>query len=87
LDIPLGARMAFYLFEREADLDWTFVSPSRFLGDFGGRSGRIVYGTDELIMQDGFPAKVDVEDLAIAVVEEVETNRHVRGHFTVASAA
>jgi putative NADH-flavin reductase len=85
LDIPLGARMAFYLFERERDLDWSFVSPSRFLGDFGGRSGRIVYGNDELIMIDGAPAKVDVEDLAIAVVDEVESNRHVRGHFTVAS--
>jgi putative NADH-flavin reductase len=87
LDIPLGARMAFYLFERETDLDWTFVSPSRFLGDFGGQSGRLVYGGDELIMENGVPAKVDVEDLAIAVLDEVETDRHIRGHFTVASAA
>jgi uncharacterized protein len=87
LDIPLGARIAFYLFEREPDLDWSFVSPSRFLGDFGGRSRQIVYGSDELIMNDGVPAKVDVEDLAFAVVDEVETGRHIRGHFTVASAA
>jgi putative NADH-flavin reductase len=87
LDVPLGARMAFYLFERERKLDWSFVSPSRFVGDFGGRSGRIIYGGDELIVENGQPAKVDVEDLAIAVVEEVEMNRHVRGHFTVASSS
>jgi putative NADH-flavin reductase len=87
LDIPLGARMAFYLFERENALDWTFISPSRFLGDYGGRSGRIIYGTDELIMENGAPAKVDVEDLATAVVTEVETGDHVRGHFTVATAS
>jgi putative NADH-flavin reductase len=85
-DIPLGARMAYYLFERERELDWTFVSPSRFLGEFGGRSERLIYGTDDLIMVDGAPAKVDVEDLAFAVVDEVEQGRHVRGHLTVASA-
>jgi len=86
-DIPLGARMAFYLFERERELEWTFISPSRFLGDFGGRSGRIVYGTDSLLMEDGAPARVDVVDLAQAVIEEVEAGRHIRGHFTVATPA
>jgi putative NADH-flavin reductase len=38
-------------------------------------------------MENGAPAKVDVEDLAIAVVEEVETGAHIHGHFTVATAS
>ena len=86
LDIPLGARMAFYLFDREKDLEWTFLSPSRFLGDFGGATGRIRYGGEDLLLEpDGTPARVDVADLAIAMLDEVETPRHLRGHFTVAS--
>jgi putative NADH-flavin reductase len=86
LDIPRGARMAFYLFEREQDVDWTFVSPSLFLGSYGGRTGKLRYGTHDLLMDNGSPAKVDVEDLAVAVVDEVEHPRVSRGHLTVATA-
>jgi putative NADH-flavin reductase len=85
-DIPLAARMAFYLFERELELEWSFLSPSRFLGDFGGPSGNIRRGGSWLLFEaDGTPAKVDVADLAIALIEEVEEPQHIRGHFTVAS--
>jgi uncharacterized protein len=86
LDIPRGARMAFYLFEREQEVDWTFVSPSLFLGNYEGRTGRLRYGTHDLLMDNGSPAKVDVEDLAVAIVDEVEKPRVSRGHLTVATA-
>jgi putative NADH-flavin reductase len=85
LDIPRGARMAFYLFEREREVDWTFVSPSLFLGSYGGRTRKLRYGTHDLLMDNGSPAKVDVEDLAVGVVEEVERPRQSRGHLTVAT--
>ncbi len=86
-DIPLGARIAYYLFEREPELRWTFISPSRFLGEFGGPTGEIRYGGDSLLLEpDGTPSSIDVSDLAVAMLDEVETPRHVRGHFTVASA-
>jgi putative NADH-flavin reductase len=85
LDIPLGARMAYYLFEREQELDWTFVSPSLFLGSYGGRTGNLRYGAHELLMDDGAPAKVDVEDLAVAVVDEAEEPRYLNSHLTVAT--
>ena len=87
LDIPRGARMAFYLFEREQELDWTFVSPSLFLGNYGGRTGKLRYGTHDLLMDNGSPARVDVEDLAVAVVDEVESPQQSRGHLTVATVA
>lgn len=86
LDIPRGARMAFYLFERETEVDWTFVSPSLFLGNYEGRTGRLRYGTHDLLMDSGSPARVDVEDLAVAVVDEAENPRVSRGHLTVATA-
>ena len=85
LDIPRGARMAFYLFEREQEVDWTFVSPSLFLGSYGGRTGKLRYGTHDLLMDNGSPAKVDVEDLAVGVLDEVENPRESRGHLTVAT--
>jgi putative NADH-flavin reductase len=85
LDIPRAARMAYYLFEREQELEWTFVSPSLCLGDYGGRTGRLRYGTHDLLMENGGPARVDVEDLAIAVVDEAEAPRQIRGHLTVAT--
>jgi putative NADH-flavin reductase len=87
LDIPRGARIAYYLFERETDLAWTFLSPSRYIGDFGGPSGRLRVGGEDLLFDpDGSPSRIDVADLAIAAVDEIEDPQHVRGHFTVATA-
>lgn len=86
LDIPRGARMAYYLFEREQEIEWTFVSPSLFLGNYGGRTGRLRYGNHDLLMDNGSPAKVDVEDLAVAVVDAAEQPRSSRDHMTVATA-
>jgi putative NADH-flavin reductase len=85
LDIPSAARIAYYLFERERDLEWTFFSPSLFLGYYGGKTGRIRYGTVDLLEEGGVPAKLDVEDLAVAIVDEVEKPRQIRGHLTVAT--
>ncbi|OJU82952.1 MAG: hypothetical protein BGO11_20485 [Solirubrobacterales bacterium 70-9] len=85
-DIPLAARMGFYLFEREDRLEWTFISPSRFLGEFGDATGDIRYGDDRLLLEpDGSPARLEVADLAVAMVDEVEEPRHIRCHYTVAS--
>lgn len=84
-DVPLGSRMAFYLFERERGLDWTYLSPSGFPGDSGGPSGAIRWGRDRLLLEaDGTPSQLDVADLAIALVDEAEQHRHPRGRFTVA---
>jgi putative NADH-flavin reductase len=87
LDIPRGARMAYYLFEREQELEWTFLSPSLCLGSYGGRTGRLRYGTHELLMDDGAPAKIDVEDLAVAAVDLAERPRASGDHVTVATIA
>jgi hypothetical protein len=87
LDIPRGARIAYYLFEREPELEWTFLSPSRYIGDFGGPSGRLRVGGEELLFDpDGSPSRIDVADLAIAAIDEIERPRHIQGHFTVATA-
>lgn len=86
LDIPRAARVALYMFELERELDWVFMSPSLYMGDFGGGSGHLRYGTDKLLLDaDGRSARLDVEDLAAAIVEQIEEPRGVRVHLTVAT--
>lgn len=87
IDIPLAVRIAFYLFERERKLDWTFISPALFLGNYGGRRGRLLFGENEVLMENGVPAKLDVQDLAAVAVDEAVRPRHSRCRFTVATAS
>jgi putative NADH-flavin reductase len=86
IDIPRGARIALYLFELERDLEWTVMSPSLYMGDHGGGTGRLRYGTNELLLDDaGLSAKLDIEDLAQAIIEQTENPVGTRNHITVAT--
>ncbi|MBX3622136.1 MAG: NAD(P)-dependent oxidoreductase [Rhizobacter sp.] len=79
----LAARAALELIRTEAALDWSFVSPAVMLAP-GERTGRYRTGGDEVLMRDGQPAGLSVADLAVAIVDEIETPHHVRQRFTVA---
>ena len=81
----LAAREALRLVDREADLDWTFVSPPVFLAP-GEREGAYRLGGDQVLLDGDKPAGISVSDLAVAVVDEIEQRRHVRRRFTVARA-
>jgi len=74
------------LAEMQADdaLDWVFVSPPAMLQP-GPRSGRYRVGADQLLMAGDAPAGISVADLAVAIVDELETPRHHRRRFTVAA--
>ncbi|GAB2779375.1 NAD(P)-dependent oxidoreductase [Halomonas shantousis] len=63
------------------DLDWTFLSPS---AEFvpGERTGQFRLGQDQLLIHDE-GSSISFEDYAIAMVDELETPRHVRQRFTV----
>lgn len=65
-------------------IDWTFVSPPAMLQP-GARSGRYRVGGEFLLMDGDSPAGISVADLAVAIADELETPRHVRARFTVAS--
>jgi uncharacterized protein len=80
----LGAREALTLLRAEKDLDWTFISPPAFLQP-GTRTGTYRTGGDQLLMTGELPAKISVEDLAVAIVDEIERPRHLRSRFTVAN--
>jgi putative NADH-flavin reductase len=78
-----AARDALQAMDAETTLEWTFVSPPALLQP-GERSGRYRLGADELLMDAGKPAGISVQDLAVAIVDELEAPEHVRRRFTVA---
>ncbi len=65
----------------EDDLDWTFFSPAAMFVP-GERTGRFRLGEDALIANDQ-GSSISFEDYAIALVDELEQPRHVRGRFTI----
>lgn len=73
LDVCLGEERA----------DWTYLSPPAVL-EPGPRSGSYRSGEDELLVDADGASRISVEDLAVALVDEVERPRHRRARFTVA---
>jgi len=80
-----AARDALTALRGNTTLDWTFLSPPALLAP-GERTGRYRVGGEQLLMAGEAPAGISVADLAVAIVDEIETPRHVRARFTVASA-
>ena len=80
-----AARDALTALRGNTTLDWTFLSPPALLAP-GERTGKYRLGGEDLLMAGPAPAGISVADLAVAIVDEIETPRHVRARFTVAAA-
>jgi len=80
-----AARDALTALRGNTALEWTFLSPPALLQP-GERTGKYRVGGEELLMAGDKPAGISVADLAVAIVDELETPRHVRARFTVATA-
>jgi putative NADH-flavin reductase len=65
-----------------SDLDWTSLSPAALI-EPGVRTGKFRLGTDQLVMDDKGESKISAEDFAVAAVDELEKNAHVRQRFTL----
>jgi putative NADH-flavin reductase len=66
-----------------ADVDWAYLSPPAELRP-GTRTGRYRRGGDELLIDAAGRSAISVEDLAVALLDEVEAPAHRRARFTVA---
>ncbi len=65
------------------DLDWTFISPPRVF-KAGERTGTFRYGKDHMLVDaTGTPTSISFEDFALALVDELETPKHVRERYTI----
>ncbi|MEO9070952.1 MAG: NAD(P)-dependent oxidoreductase [Ginsengibacter sp.] len=70
----------------ENQLDWTFVSPAIEMnpGAPHERKGTYRTGVDNPVFDTDHRSRISVEDLAVAIVDEIENPKHIRVRFTVA---
>jgi putative NADH-flavin reductase len=68
--------------KKENELDWTFLSPAINLHP-GERTGKFRLGTDEPVFNEKGVHEISVEDLAVAILNELENNQFVKRRFTV----
>src|SRR5437899_2579639 len=78
----LGGREFLNLLRAEKFLEWTFLCPSAEFAP-GQRTGKFRLGKDRLLTLPNGESKISMEDFAIAMIDELESPRHVREGFTV----
>jgi len=78
----LAAREFLRALRQESALDWTLISPSAMLVP-GERTGKYRIGADQLLVDDKGNSGISIEDLAKALIDELEEPRHSRKRFTV----
>jgi putative NADH-flavin reductase len=76
------ARQALNWLKSEQELNWTFLSPSVFFGP-GERTGKFRLGLENLLTAADGKSHISYEDYAIALLDEIETPKHLRQRFTV----
>jgi putative NADH-flavin reductase len=78
----LAAREFLEIIKKENGLDWTYLSPAIVLTP-GSRKGTYRTALDNPVYGPDGKCTISVEDLAVAVVDEIEKPQHIRQRFTV----
>ena len=81
-----SARDYLNILKTEKNLDWTFLSPAIEMhpGLERKRTGKYRTGLDNPVFDDEGKSTISVDDLAVAIVDELENNKHSKERFTVA---
>jgi uncharacterized protein len=82
----LAARDYLNILKEEKELDWTFLSPAVEMhqGTSGIRKGTYRTGLDNPVFDENNRSVISVEDISVAIVDELETPKHICRRFTVA---
>jgi len=74
------------IIKEEKELDWTFFSPAFEMhqGTSGVRTGAYRTGLDTPVFNDEGRSILSVEDLALVIIDELETPKHIKQRFTAA---
>jgi len=80
-----AARDYLNILKNETELDWTFLSPAIEMhqGTSGVKKGSYKTGLDNPVFDERGRSILSVEDLALAIVDEIEQPKFVRKRFTV----
>ncbi|WP_060886447.1 NAD(P)-dependent oxidoreductase [Streptomyces caniscabiei] len=65
------------------DVTWTYLSPPPVHFAPGERTGHYRTGLDQPVVGDDGQARISYEDYATALLDEIETPRHLNRRFTV----
>lgn len=74
------------IIKEETELDWTFFSPAFEMhqGTSGVRTGAYRTGLDTPVFNEDGRSILSVEDLALVIIDELETPKHIKQRFTAA---
>lgn len=74
------------ILKAETELDWTFFSPAFEMhqGTSGLRTGHYRTGLDQPVFNEEGRSVLSVEDLALAIIDELESPKHIKERFTAA---
>lgn len=80
-----GARDYYDMLKKNKTLDWTLISPAIIMhaGVRTGRTGQYRTGTNQPVYDEKHVSTISVEDLAVALLDELEQGRFIRQRFTV----
>ncbi|MGV3558277.1 NAD(P)-dependent oxidoreductase [Larkinella arboricola] len=78
----LAARDYLTILRKETELDWTFLSPAILL-EPGERTGKFRLGTEQPVFDANGNSKISVNDLAVALLDELENSQFMRQRFTL----
>ncbi|MEO7718720.1 MAG: NAD(P)-dependent oxidoreductase [Capsulimonas sp.] len=76
-------RDALGVYKSEANaLDWTYLSPAGMIAP-GERTNTFRLGGDQLVVDAEGNSRISAEDYAVAVIDELESPKHVQQRFTL----
>ncbi|MBC8985871.1 NAD(P)H-binding protein [Pedobacter sp. N36a] len=79
-----AARDYLNVLKNEEAMDWTFFSPAIEMhpGITTGRTGQYRVGTESPVFDEAGRSSLSVQDLAVAIVDELEQPQHIKQRFT-----
>ena len=79
----LAQREALKVYQKEKELEWTYLSPAAETAP-GERTGNYRTGSNQMLFDANGKSFISMEDLAVAMLDEIEKPQHIRQQFTVA---
>lgn len=82
----LSCKDYFNLLKQDTDLDWTYFSPAILMSPDikDGRTEKYRTGTNSPVFDSKGESRLSVEDLAVAIMDEVKNKKFIKKQFTAA---
>ncbi len=67
------------------NVNWTYISPAEDFQPDGERTGKYILGGEELVLNSKDESVISYADYAIAMVDEIESGKHIKERISVVS--